>query len=188
MPELSAGHWVTGREIAGLPGAPGNYYDVSRWAYRHGVARRGRQGRGGGYEYNVGTMPEETQKALQSAPIYDESFSGDGALAEPAAINTLSMDSVETARLDILAALSRWESGDYPTLSEARRRFVKRQCQKIESGPVGNETWWDLVGLGETRFCPRGAFQPGFCLRKHRYEGRSRPVRGSVSSRRKAGV
>ena len=130
MPELSAGHWVTGREIAGLPGAPGNYYDVSRWAYRHGVARRGRQGRGGGYEYNVGTMPEETQKALQSAPIYDESFSGDGALAEPAAINTLSMDSVETARLDILAALSRWESGEYPTLSEARRRFVAAYCQR----------------------------------------------------------
>ena len=29
---------------------------------------------------------------------------------------------------------------------------VKRQCQKIESGPVGNGTWWDLVGLGGTRF------------------------------------
>ncbi len=124
MPELSAGHWVTGREVAGLPGAPGNHYDVSRWAYRHGVARRRRRARGGGYEYDVGTMPAETQKALQSAPIYDESFSGDGAATEPPALNTLSMDSAETARLDILAALSRWESGEYPTLSEARRRFV----------------------------------------------------------------
>ena len=66
--ESSAGHWVTGRDFAGLPGAPGNYYDVSRWAYRHGVARRERHGRGGGYEYDVRTMPAETQKALQSAP------------------------------------------------------------------------------------------------------------------------
>ena len=124
MPESYDGHWVTGRVIAGLPGAPGNHYDVSRWAYRHGVARRRRRGRGGGYEYSVGTMPEETQKALQSAPMYDESFSGDGALAEPPALNTLSMDAVERARLDILAALTRWELKGYPTLTEARRRFI----------------------------------------------------------------
>ena len=122
--ESSAGHWVTGRDFAGLPGAPGNYYDVSRWAYRHGVARRERQGRGGGYEYDVRTMPAETQKALQSAPVYNESFSGDGAATEPPAINVLSEDAVAAARLDILAALSRWESGNYPTLSQARRRFV----------------------------------------------------------------
>ncbi|MXW63318.1 MAG: transposase [Bacteroidetes bacterium SB0662_bin_6] len=124
MPELSAGHWVTGREIAGLPGAPGGHYDVSRWAYRHGVARRKRRGRGGGYEYAVGTMPAETQKALQSAPIYDESFSGDGAPGEPPAAEPLSMGPVKTARLDILAALTRWELNGYPTLTEARRRFV----------------------------------------------------------------
>ena len=108
MPEPDAGYWLTGREVAGLPGAPGKHYDVSRWAYRHGIARRGRRGRGGGYEYNVGTMPEETQKALQSAHIYDECFSGDGASTEPPAINVLSEDAVTAARLDILAALSRW--------------------------------------------------------------------------------
>ena len=113
-----------GRDFAGLPGAPGNYYDVSRWAYRHGVARRERHGRGGGYEYDVRTMPAETQKALQSAPVYNESFSGDGAATDPPAINVLSEDAVAAARLDILAALSRWESGNYPTLSQARRRFV----------------------------------------------------------------
>ena len=124
MPELSAGYWVTGREIAGLPGAPGGHYDVSRWAYRHGVARRRRRGRGGGYEYSVGTMPKETQKALQGTHIYDESFSGDGAPAEPPVINTLSMDPAKTARLDILAALTRWELGANHTLTEARRRFV----------------------------------------------------------------
>ena len=122
--ESSAGHWVTGREVAGLPGAPGNYYDVSRWAYRHGVARRERHGRGGGYEYDVRTMPAATQKALQSALIHNGSFSGDGALGTPPAINVLSEDAVAAARLDILTALSRWESNGYPTLSEARRRFV----------------------------------------------------------------
>ena len=130
MPEPDAGYWLTGREVAGLPGAPGKHYDVSRWAYRHGIARRGRRGRGGGYEYNVGTMPEETQKALQSAHIYDECFSGDGAATEPPAINVLSEDAVTAARLDILAALSRWESSDYPTLSEARRRFVAAYCRR----------------------------------------------------------
>ena len=115
---------MTGREVARLPGAPGNYYDVSRWAYRHGVARRERHGRGGGYEYDVRTMPAATQKALQSALIHNESFSGDGALGTPPAINVLSEDAVAAARLDILTALSRWESNGYPTLSEARRRFV----------------------------------------------------------------
>ena len=115
---------MTGRDFAGLPGAPGNYYDVSRWAYRHGVARRERHGRGGGYEYDVRTMPAETQKALEHAPIHNEYFSGDGAATEPPAINVLSEDAVTAARLDILTALSRWESGDYPTLSQARRRFV----------------------------------------------------------------
>ena len=32
---------MTGREVAGLPGAPGKHYDVSRWAYRHSVAGEG---------------------------------------------------------------------------------------------------------------------------------------------------
>ncbi len=117
-------HWVTGRDFAGLPGAPGNYYDASRWARRHGVARRPRCARGGGYEYDVRTMPAETQKALGHVPIYNEWVSGDGAVTEPPVINSLVIDAAATARLDILAALSRWESSDYPTLSEARRRFV----------------------------------------------------------------
>ena len=89
-----------------------------------GVARRPRRARGGGYEYDVRTMPAETQKALGHVPIYNECFSGDGAATEPPVINLLSGSAAAVARLDILATLSRWESGGYPTLSEARRRFV----------------------------------------------------------------
>ena len=67
---------------------------------------------------------QKRKRLWQHAPIYNEYFSGDGAATEPPAINVLSEDAVTAARLDILAALSRWESSDYPTLSEARRRFV----------------------------------------------------------------
>ena len=124
MPELSVGHWVTGKAIAGLPDAPSHHMHASRWARRHGIARRPRRARGGGYEYDVRTMPAETQKALGHVPIYNECFSGDGAATEPPVINLLSGSAAAVARLDILATLSRWESGGYPTLSEARRRFV----------------------------------------------------------------
>ena len=70
-------------------------------------------------------MPEATQRALRRAPIYDECFSGDGAAAEPPAVNILSADAIAAARLDILTALSSFERRrGYLSLSEARRQFA----------------------------------------------------------------
>ena len=139
MPDPANRIWLSRSEIAGLLGAPTGVKDVSRWARRHNVARRPRKGRGGGYEYDASTMPQSVREALghieismgdgapdsaaPGAPIYKESFSGDGAATEAPAINALSVDAVSAARLEILTALSRRESGDL-FLTEARRRFV----------------------------------------------------------------
>lgn len=56
--------WYTASELAGLPGMGASPRAVSRQAKREGWASRQRQGRGGGLEYALASLPETAQNAL----------------------------------------------------------------------------------------------------------------------------
>ncbi|MBF0424794.1 MAG: transposase [Magnetococcales bacterium] len=56
--------WHTPRELAGLPGLPGTIRGLSKLAAREGWPRRPHAGRGGGWEYPLSALPEETRAAL----------------------------------------------------------------------------------------------------------------------------
>ena len=58
--------WYAASELAGLPGMPGTRQGVLEMAKRKGWKSRKRQGRGGGREYSLASLPVETQEALIS--------------------------------------------------------------------------------------------------------------------------
>ena len=60
-------NWYAASELAGLPGMPGTRQGVLSMAKRMGWASRKRQGRGGGREYALASLPEATQEALTSS-------------------------------------------------------------------------------------------------------------------------
>lgn len=59
--------WYSSKELAGLPGVPGTDRRVRTAAERHGWVSRPRQGRGGGSEYHLSTLPEPTREHLLRA-------------------------------------------------------------------------------------------------------------------------
>ncbi len=56
--------WFTAKTLAGLPGLPGTESAVIRRAKRENWQARKRAGRGGGMEYHISSLPQETRKAL----------------------------------------------------------------------------------------------------------------------------
>jgi hypothetical protein len=59
--------WYSVSELAGLPGLPSTDRAIQIRAKREGWEHRPRQGRGGGKEYAIHSLPVETQQAL--APV-----------------------------------------------------------------------------------------------------------------------
>lgn len=57
-------NWYSAKELAGLPDMPGTPQNVTAKAKREGWESRKREGRGGGREYSLGSLPLPTQVAL----------------------------------------------------------------------------------------------------------------------------
>ncbi len=56
----------TAKELAGLPGLPTHFSAVIRMADRESWAKQPRQGKGGGWEYALASLPRETQDNLKN--------------------------------------------------------------------------------------------------------------------------
>lgn len=56
--------WFSTAELAGLEGVPTSKFGVVKKARNENWQSRQRQGRGGGLEYHISSLPKETQKAL----------------------------------------------------------------------------------------------------------------------------
>lgn len=56
--------WFSVGELGGLPGLPTSERGVSLKAKREKWKSRPRKGRGGGQEYHIGALPDETRAAL----------------------------------------------------------------------------------------------------------------------------
>lgn len=61
---MSAREWFGVRELVGLPGMPASGRHVARRAAAEGWRAQERAGRGGGREYHLASLPQETQAAL----------------------------------------------------------------------------------------------------------------------------
>ncbi|PKL44351.1 MAG: hypothetical protein CVV41_06855 [Candidatus Riflebacteria bacterium HGW-Riflebacteria-1] len=56
--------WFSTAELAGLDGLPTTKYGIVKKARNENWQSRERQGRGGGLEYHISSLPQETQRAL----------------------------------------------------------------------------------------------------------------------------
>lgn len=63
--------WFSAKELAGLPGMPVTVSGVIRVAKRENWRSRKRQGRGGGREYHLNSLPPETQSHLGARRLMD---------------------------------------------------------------------------------------------------------------------
>lgn len=57
--------WYSASELKGMPGLPRTVQNVTMKAKREGWAWRPRQGRGGGKEYSIASLPAETAAFLR---------------------------------------------------------------------------------------------------------------------------
>lgn len=71
--------WYSIAELVGLPGLPSSTRGIQKVASRSGWLSRERDGRGGGREYHVSTMPPKTRVAITARSLRDEQ----GPLAAP---------------------------------------------------------------------------------------------------------
>lgn len=65
--KLKAQQWYSATDLAGLPGLPTASHNVTRKAKLEGWQSRPRQGRGGGNEYALSSLPAITQTALNES-------------------------------------------------------------------------------------------------------------------------
>ena len=56
--------WYSASELAGLPGLPRTVQNINEKAKRESWTHRPRQGRGGGREYSIYSLPAETREFL----------------------------------------------------------------------------------------------------------------------------
>jgi len=61
--------WFSAIELAGKPGLPSTGRSVSRMAKREDWKFRARRAQGGGKEYHISSLPEETQAALRQKAV-----------------------------------------------------------------------------------------------------------------------
>jgi len=171
--------WYTAAELAELtlPDMPGTKQGVAEVARREGwqervdpdgkpLSRR-RQGRGGGWEYNVALLPERARAALAARhapvgePAADESTSSQRGLAETAGLDERRRRRAE-ARAAIVHACRRYiRDGDLQMerglwlFAEAYNRgevavagWVQSEVERVSRGSLRN--WWkqlDREGL-----------------------------------------
>jgi putative transposase len=57
--------WYSSSELAGKSGLAKNARNIRIKAQKENWKWRKRQGRGGGYEYHIDSLPKETQKSLK---------------------------------------------------------------------------------------------------------------------------
>lgn len=67
----TAKEWFTALELSGKDGLPATESGVIRRAKKEAWTFRPRQGKGGGKEYHISSLPEAAQKSLQMAESHD---------------------------------------------------------------------------------------------------------------------
>ena len=135
--------WLSALELAGLPGVPGTRNKVNDLAKSEAWLSRPRQGRGGGREYHVSSLPEETRAALGLAQVAALTASP----ASPSAANAnrpallppvpKGGDRKAAARLAVLAAAGAFIAGGGYGVRAGKEAF----CRAYGAGEVPVEPW-----------------------------------------------
>jgi putative transposase len=96
-----AGEWFSGADLAGLPGVPEGRSKVTAKGNREGWQSRTRAGKGGGLEYHIDSLPQETRDYIIEQRC-------DDALPKAVEAPATKTERRQRARLEILDYINRW--------------------------------------------------------------------------------
>lgn len=133
--------WYAAREVCGLNGMPGTIQGVIEKANRLRFIARHRKGRGGGFEYHVSCLPEETKDHLHLLAMESEK-----------AIRAANGLDVEVIQEDLkvdLNSLKKWQRDIFNA-----RVILYREFQKLQSLYGTTKAWQKLVALAQYEELP----------------------------------
>lgn len=64
--------WFSVKELGGAPGLPSSYRGRAKKLSKNNIEKRCREGKGGGYEYHISGLPQETKIYLAKQQILTE--------------------------------------------------------------------------------------------------------------------
>ncbi|MBG6770922.1 transposase, partial [Pseudomonas aeruginosa] len=97
--------WFSAQKLAGLPGLPGTVQGINSRATRDSWQQRKHMGRGGGREYHISSLPEETRAALLNAALGEVATKAVRQETQLALVETNRQQLVADARQGVLHAL-----------------------------------------------------------------------------------
>lgn len=136
--------WMTSSELAGLPGLPGTDRAIQIRGKRDGWQSRARKARGGGREYHISSLPEQTRAHLAAQHINSSPSLTGGAIADAATKNAVGDRAAgfsylvgrdrrrADARLAFLALLDEFTRASSLSKSKALHLF----CAQYNAGDV----------------------------------------------------
>lgn len=130
MPENKTRIYFNARDLAGLPGLPGSERGIQKLAARELWPFRKRAGRGGGREYSLAALPEETRNHLLDRMV--TTLPGTDCNLPAPAIETLPDAPEPAADLPAITTLKKWQ-----TETMDARIFFMRLIEKAIDNKIG---------------------------------------------------
>jgi hypothetical protein len=109
--------WFAASDLTGLPGMPVTVQGINRLAKRACWTHRQRQGRGGGVEYSVKSLPGETRHALATQHTSTAAIAGKVAAATVALQEKVEDKAAANARIQSLKNLTRLSATEHARTS-----------------------------------------------------------------------
>lgn len=153
---MSVRDWLSGSELAGLPAMPTGRAKVTAKADREGWASQIRQGKGGGLEYHINSLPAETRDYIIQQCC-------DDALPRVAEAPATKAEQRQRAKLEILEYIDRWcEAKDIGKRVECDTAFALAYNDREINFP---DWMYDTIQrLGRSTICNwRKAIKGGDC-------------------------
>lgn len=97
--------WFSAQKLVGLPGLPGTVQGINSRAIRDSWQQRKHMGRGGGREYHISSLPDETRAALLNAALGEVATKVVRQETQLALVETNRQQLVADARQGVLHAL-----------------------------------------------------------------------------------
>jgi putative transposase len=105
--------WFASSDLTGLPGMPTTVQGLNRLAKRACWTSRQRQGRGGGVEYSIKSLPADTRHALAKQHTSTAAIAGKVAAATVALKENIGEKAAANARIQSLKNLTKLSSSEH---------------------------------------------------------------------------
>lgn len=136
--------WHTAKELAGLDGMPGTISGVVRKAKNDRYIARYRQGRGGGKEYHLSSLPTATKDHLHRLAM-----EADSEKAVAKAVKTIDLTIVEDEETTDLNSLKKWQRDVFNA-----RVILYREFERLQTTFGTTKAWQKLVAMAKYEELP----------------------------------